>query len=83
MLFLIKSAAIDFVKPIIAAFVAPYANLFGRPLKLETIDDILIIFPLFCLIIFGSISLIIKYIDLTFTSKEKSQSFSSQSSIVP
>ena len=50
---------------------------------LEAIDEILIILPLFSFSILGIIDLIIKYIDLTFTSKEKSQSFSSQSRIVP
>ena len=42
-LFLTKSEAIDLVSPIIAAFVAPYTNLFGKPLMLETTDEILII----------------------------------------
>ena len=50
---------------------------------LEAIEEILMMLPPFCLIIFGMIDLIIKYIDLMFTLNEKSQSFSSHSSIVP
>ena len=46
-------------------------------------DEILMILPLFCFIILGKIDLVIKYIDLIFTSNEKSQSFSSHSKIVP
>ena len=53
---------------------------FGNP---EATEEILMILPLFCLIIFGIINFVIKYIDFTFVLNEKSQSFSSHSSIVP
>ena len=82
-LFLTKSEAIDLVSPIIAAFVAPYTNLFGKPLMLETTDEILIILPELFFNIIGSVDLHIKYIDLILTLNEKSQSFSSHSKIVP
>ena len=80
---LTKSDAIDFVSPIIAALLAPYTNLFGSPLILDATEATLIILPPLLFIIVGNVALHIKYIDLILVSKEKSQSFSSQSKIVP
>ena len=43
-----KSAAIDLVIPMTAAFVVPYTNLLGTPLIEEATEDMLMIEPDFC-----------------------------------
>src|SRR5579862_3737401 len=77
----IKSAAIAFVSPTTAAFVVAYTNLFGAALMLDAADDMFMMLPFPAFSIPGKKAPQVRYIDLTFRSKEKSQSFSEQSRI--
>ena len=78
-----KSMAIDFVSPIAAAFVDAYANRFGAALMLEAAEATLIIFPFPAFSIPGNTARQVRNMDLTLISKDKSQSLSGQSRIVP
>src|SRR6266496_2550793 len=78
-----KSAATALVRPITAAFDAPYAKRLGSPLIDDAIDAMLMMLPPPAASIFGSAHLIDMYIARTFRLKLKSQSFGAQSRIVP
>src|SRR5690242_9437179 len=72
--FVTKSAAIDFVRPMTAAFDAPYTKRFGRPLTLEAIELMLMIDDArpvcpYLASIFGSVARMVTYIARTFRLK--------------
>ena len=72
------------VSPITAALVAPYTNRFGAPFTEDAAEDMLMMEPPRPAdSMAGNNALVMRYIERTFRSKEKSQSFSSVSRIVP
>ena len=78
-----KSAATLLVKPITAAFDAPYTKRLGTPLRLEDTDDMFTIEPPPAASMPGRKARNIEYMLFTFRLKEKSQACSSHSKIVP
>src|SRR5437016_11993372 len=76
---LMKSAATDLVSPITAALVALYTARFGTPLTEEAVEAMLMMDTLrpvafACSSIFGRNARIVRYIERTLRTKEKSQS---------
>src|SRR5439155_22880036 len=80
---LMKSTATNMVRPITAALVAPYTWRFGMPRTEDAPDAMLTIAPFLRLSIAGRNALMVRCIDLTLRSNEKSQSDSEQSSTQP
>lgn len=78
-----KSAATDFVRPMTAAFDAPYTKRFGTPFTLDAADDMLMIEPPPFSSIAGRNARIVRYMAFAFRSKAKSQSASVASRIEP
>src|SRR5262245_8411155 len=61
-----KSAATDLVKPMTAAFVAPYTQRLGMPLILDAIDEMLTMDPLSRSSMRGRTERMVRYIEVTF-----------------
>ena len=79
----VKSAASALVKAMTAPFVVLYTKRFGTPLMLEATEAMLIITPPPFASMMGRNCRVKRYMLFTFISKERSQSFSSQSKIDP
>lgn len=71
------------VSPITAALLVPYANRLGAPFKLETIEDMLMMLPPPRASMAGKNARQVRYIDVTFMSKESSQSSEVQPKMSP
>src|SRR4029450_8722662 len=69
-----KSTAIDLVRPMTAALLAPYAKRFGTPVTLDATDDMLTIDPRPRSSIPGRKARIIWNMAVTFTANARAQS---------